>query len=260
MREQARSWQIGTMSHLARLPSVLAVVTACSSDPVDPTADWVPNTGPPAHVVGHAFVFGPNDGNLPIEGAVVSVAEDPAAHTAVAADGSFELDVASGGAVSFSLTQTGFHPNQSAAIDITSAGIAMLGFQTPTEDTFQTLGQVARVTPDDTRCQISTTVSRKGTEPYGGTGLGVEGVEVAIDPPAAGIDGPIYFAYESGTIFPSRDQVLTSLDGGVIFANVPVGEYTLIATKAGTSFSSPVIRCRAGVLVNAAPPNGIQEQ
>jgi hypothetical protein len=46
----------------------------------------------------------------------------------------------------------------------------------------------------------------------------------------------------------------------VIFANVSVGEYTISATKPGTSFSPAVIRCRPGVLVNAAPPNGIQER
>lgn len=247
------------MTRLAWFPLALSTFAACGSDPVDPMADWVPNTGPAAHIDGHAFIFGPNDANLVIEGAVVAVAEDPSVNTTVAADGSFAFDVPSGGPVSFSLTKDGFHPGQSAAIDITADGIPMLGFQTPTEDTFLALGQVARVTPDNTKCQISTTVSRKGTDPYGGTGLGVEGVTVTVDPPAAEIDGPIYFAYNDGVIFPSRDQVLTSLDGGVIFANVPVGEYKLVATKDGTSFSSPVIRCRAGVLVNAAPPNGIQE-
>lgn len=235
--------------------AIAILVAGCAAD--DPTAHWTANGGPPAHVIGHAFVFGPNTAALSLEGATVGIAELPGTTTSVAADGTFAFDVPSGGPTSFTLTQPGFHPNQSATIDVGAAGIAMLGFQTPTDDAFDTLANIVRVTPDPSRCQISTTVSRSGTEPYGGDGLGVEGATATLEPPAG--DGPIYFAYAGGTIYPDRSLVATSLDGGAIFANVPVGEYTLTATKPGTTFSSVAIRCRAGVLVNAAPPNGIQQ-
>jgi hypothetical protein len=235
---------------------VLLVVAGCAAD--DPTAHWTPNTGAPAHVVGHAFVFGPNSANLSLEGATVGVAEGPGTTTTVAADGTFAFDVPSGGPASFTLVQAGFHPNQSAAIEVGADGIAMLGFQSPAEEAFTTLANIVRVTPDPGKCQISTTVSRSGTEPYGGDGLGVEGATAALDPPAG--DGPIYFAYAGGTIYPDRSLVATSLDGGVIFANVPVGEYTMTAAKAGATFTPVTIRCRAGVLVNAAPPNGLQQR
>jgi hypothetical protein len=235
------------------------LVAACSDD--DPTANWVAPTGAPAHVTGHAFVFGPNTANLPIEGATVAMTEAPDVATAVTADGTFAFDVPSGGPATFSLTKDGFHPNQSATLDIGADGIAMLGFQTPTEDTFVSLGDIADIHIDATRCQIATTVSRAGTEPYGGDGLGVEGATVAIRPslPATS-SGPIYFAYYlNGTVIPDRSLTETSLDGGLVFANVPVGEYTLTATKAGVAFTQVDVRCRAGVLVNAAPPNGIQQ-
>lgn len=227
----------------------------CTDD--DPTKNWTANSGPPAHVVGHAFVFGPNSANLVLEGATVGVAESPGVTTTVAADGTFAFDVPSGGPTSFTLVQEGFHPNQSATIDVGASGIAMLGFQSPAEEAFNTLANIVRVNPDPAKCQISTTISRTGTEPYGGDGLGVEGATAQLDPPAG--DGPIYFAYAGGTIYPDRMLTSTSLDGGVIFANVPVGEYTMTATKAGTAFSEVKIRCRAGVLVNAAPPNGLQQ-
>jgi hypothetical protein len=45
----------------------------------------------------------------------------------------------------------------------------------------------------------------------------------------------------------------------VIFANVPVGNYTLTAARPGSQFATVEIRCRAGVLVNAAPPNDLRE-
>ncbi len=229
---------------------------ACSDD----EPDWSVGDGPLARVDGRAFIFGPNPKNLSLQGATVAVAEAPEYSAAVAADGTFSIEVPSGAPVSFSLTQAEFHPNQSAAIDIGPGGIAMLGFQAPTAETFALLGSVSQVDPDPERCQISTTISRLGTEPYGGDALGVEGAVATLSPSIDASSGPIYFAYlGNGVILPSRDLTETSIDGGVIFANVPTGEYTLTATKAGHSFSKVKIRCRAGVLVNAAPPNGIQE-
>ncbi len=237
----------------------LLAATGCSSDD-DPMDDWVVGEGAPVRVNGMMFIFGPNSGGLTTEGAVVSVAEAPELSTTVAADGSFSFDVPSGAPVSFSLRKDGFHPNQSAAIDLGAGGLARLGFQAPTEATFAVLGTLAAIEPDPKNCQISTTISRTGTEPYGGDALGVEGAVASIDPPLPATSGPIYFAYVgNGVIFPDPTLKQTSIDGGVIFANVPVGEYTLTASKAGLQFSSVTIRCRAGVLVNAAPPNGLQQ-
>lgn len=236
------------------------LAAACGGGSGDPTADWVPNTGPLVHVTGMAFVFGPNDAMLTVQDATVAVAESAAIATTVGSDGSFAFDVPSGGPTTFSILKDGFHAGQSATLDVGSGGIAMLGFQTPTNAAFDSLGTLARVTPDPADCQIATTVSRSGTEPYGGDGLGADGAVVTIEPPVPATSGPIYFAYDNGTIFPDRSLTATSMDGGVIFANVPVGEYTLTATKAGATFSPVNIRCRAGVLVNAAPPNGLQQR
>jgi hypothetical protein len=243
--------------HVASVSILAALVAACGGSD-DPTASWVPNDGPPATVTGHAFVFGPNGAGLSLDGATVSVTESPDVTATVAADGTFTIAAPSGGPATFSLRQDGFFPNQSATLAITADGIAMLGFQAPTNDTVDTLSTFVRVTPDPTRCQISTTVSRAGTEPYGGDALGVEGVIVTIDPPLAASSGPIYFAY-AAVPFPDRSLTATTIDGGVVFTNVPVGDYTLSASKNGTSFSTVDVRCRAGVLVNAAPPHGIQE-
>jgi hypothetical protein len=249
------------------LSAVVAVfLLGCTSkDPIerpiaDPTANWKVGNGPLAPITGKAFVFGPGDGPS-LEGATVSVAEAPEYHTTVTADGTFAFEAPSGAPLSFLIEQPGFPPNQSAAIPIEPEGIAELGFQVPTESTFNLLAILADIdSPDPSRCQVSTTVSRAGTEPYGGPALGEPDVVVSIDPPLPSDSGPIYFQYVSDkTIIPDRTLPMTSIDGGVIFANVPPGEYVLRATKEGKQFTPVEIRCRAGRLVNAAPPHGLQE-
>lgn len=236
----------------------LILLAACGGDDgADYKKDWVANTGAPAPVTGMAFIFGPAPSTATLEGATVSVTEDPSVTTTVRADGGFMFDVPSGGPVTFTIAKDGFQTTQSAAIDVEADGIAMLGFQVPTLDTVGLLATLIRIEVDATRCQVVTTVSRANTDPYGGNGLGVEGATVTLD--GADADGPIYFMYDPMLPTPNRDLTATSMDGGVVFANVALGEYELAGTKAGTNLSAVDVRCRPGVLVNAAPPHGIQE-
>lgn len=254
------------MSGARGLAILLALAAPCaascsssSTTPPDPTANWHVGTGPRAHVTGKAFVFGPSS-DYSVVGATISVAEAPSITTTVAADGTFALDVPSGDRVSFVLTQPDFHPNQTATFMLGPEGLAEVGFQAPTEGIFDLMASFVKIEPDPERCQISTTVSRKGTEPYGGAGLGEPGVIVTIDPPLPKEAGPVYFDYvNTGVIIPNPELTSTTVDGGVIYTNVPPGEYVLTATKAGKSFSIATIRCRKGLLVNAAPPRGLQE-
>ncbi len=265
------------LSRIAALASVLILAAGCggSDEPAqhppvgdggasdapidDPTSHWHAGDGPLAPVSGKVFVFGPSNGEV-LDGAKLSVAEAPDYQTTVAADGSFAFEVPSGAPVSFVVEQPGFHPNQSATLQVEPKGIEMLGFQAPTESTFDLLANFSDIDPDPARCQIATTVSRAGTAPYGGSALGEPDVVVSIDPPLPSESGPIYFEYvNESLILPMRTLTATSIDGGVIFANVPEGEYTLTATKPGKQFSTVEIRCRAGRLVNAAPPHGLQE-
>lgn len=247
-----------TLSTRAHLAMLVASLAACTSTD-DPTIDWSVGSGPAAQISGKAFVFGPANA-ASLAAATISVAEAPEFATPVAADGTFALNVPSGAPVSLLLQASGFHGTQTAALALDASGLDQVGFQVPTDSVFDLMSTFARITPDDHNCQIATTVSRKNTEPYGGSGLGEPGVIVTIDPQLPSKSGPIYFKYVSdATIYPDPILTETTIDGGVIFVNVPPGEYTLTATKADKAFTSVTIRCREGVLVNAAPPRGLQE-
>jgi hypothetical protein len=240
----------------------IAFLSACSAaqpDP-EPTPLWHDvGQGPLVRVSGHAFVFGSSASSL--AGAVISVAEAPKLQTTTGADGTFAFDVPSGGQYSFLLRQPGFHDVQTATFTIDASGLAQVGFQAPTDGIFRLFSGLVGVDLDPERCQIASTVSRAGTEPYGGDALGEPGTIVTIEPPLLPENGPVYFNWiKPGVILPDTTLKETTVDGGVIFMNVPTGEYRLVATKPGKTFTSVKIRCQKGLLVNAAPPWGLQEQ
>ena len=78
---------------------------------------------------------------------------------------------------------------------------------------------------------------------------------MSLEPEVAPERGPIYF---NDDVIPDKTQSLSSTDGGIVYTNIPPGEYVLKAHKAGVDFESVRVKCRAGVLVNASPPYGLQ--
>jgi hypothetical protein len=225
----------------------------------DPTETWIVGDGPWVPVSGAAFTFGPTSGR-DLRGARIVVAEDPSIFTTLEADNRFYLEVPSGAPLSFRLEQPGFFPNQTATLDPGAEGLSLVGFQAPIEEMAEALAAGAGVVMNPERCQVATTVSAASSEPYGGSGMGEPGVIVELLPELpAGASGPVYFAYYSeAVIYPDPSLRATSIDGGVLFANLPPGEYRLRAEKEGIEFTEVELRCRAGTLVNAAPPHGIQ--
>lgn len=232
-----------------------------SGEPVasDPTAEWVPGTGPDTTASGQAFIFGPSPG-LHIAGATVSVLEAPERATTVADDGSFTLTVPSGAGLSFVLSHPDFATIQTATIAIGASGVADIGFQVPTPEIVDLMALASGVELDPDRCQLVTTVSSAASPPYGGAGVGEPGAVVDLLPSLPdGAIGPVYFDYLSDSlILPDPTLSATTIDGGVIYGNLPTGEWTLRATKEGVRFTEPDARCHPGAIVNAAPPHGVE--
>jgi hypothetical protein len=214
------------------------------------------------HVRGTAYTFNTSD---PIAGATIKVVEFPDVAATTAADGSYQLDVPAGATVTPYIEASGHHTIylQTFTLDAAHEGTALGGvnFQTPTDAIYEALkgligGFVGR-DPFLGGCVIVTTV---GDPKLVGMNFdqfinfhphGVAGAIANIDPPSA---TPIYF---NDSVLPDQAQHTTSGDGGVLWANVPPGEYTLSATKAGMNFATVHVTCQQDRVINANPVWGL---
>jgi len=230
---------------MTRLSSALALVLLASCGTTATTT-----------IAGDAFDFGIGLATGGIASAHVFVLENPALTTTTDATGHF---VITGVPVGSDATLVMEHPSyvliQTGTHEVPAGGLTRITFQAVTPDTRNALALVLHLDIDDTRCQMVTTVTRIGRSVYDPGAHGEAGVIVTIDPPLPAASGPVYF---NSSVIPDPTLTQTSDDGGVLFTNVPPGEYTWTATKAGATFAQVRMNCRAGVLVNAAPPWGLQ--
>lgn len=226
-----------------------AGLLGCGSETAAPAA-------PTFHVAGDAIPFddGP-DGR--ISGAEISVLEHPEMKMTTGADGHFEFDgFEPGSEVTLVLEHPDYHLIQTATQTVGDADIDRVTFQAVSHQIYGLLAGIVGVTPDEENsCQMVTTVTRIGKSIYDSGAHGELGVKVTLDPPLSAEHGPIYF---NASVIPDKALVETSPDGGVLYAQVPPGEYLWSGTKAGAELTSVKMKCRAGVLVNASPPHGIQ--
>lgn len=193
-----------------------------------------------------------------IAGATVSILEQPDRHSVTGTDGHFHFDgLEEGSEVTFVMDHPEFFPIQTASITLGPEGAERVTFQAVQYAVYDAFANLLDIVPDPTRCQMVTTVTRKGKSIYDPGAHGEEGATVTLDPPLPAEHGPIYF---NSSVLPQRDLTETSDDGGVLFIQVPPGEYTWTAHKPGVVFSQVKMKCRAGWLVNASPPWGLQVQ
>jgi hypothetical protein len=209
---------------------------------------------------GNAFFFGPPGGR--IEGGVVTMLEFPGPSVVTGAEGEWAFDgLPEGARVSFVMTHPDHPTIQTGTITLPAHDVEKVSFQAPDWDMYGYLSDLVGVEPGGELCQIATTVTRMGNSLYDTTPgtHGEPGATVTIDPPLPDGRGPIYFdLITAGMIFPNPDLAETTDDGGVLWVNVPPGEYVLRADKPDTVFTEVLVTCRPGLLVNASPPWGLQ--
>jgi hypothetical protein len=208
------------------------------------------------HVAGDAIPF--DDGpNGRIAGATISVLESPEMTMTTGADGHFEFDgFAPGSEVTLVLEHPDYHVIQTGTLTVGDADLDRVTFQAVSHQIYGLFASIVGVTPDEKNsCQMVTTITRIGKSIYDSGAHGELGVTVTLDPPLPAAQGPIYF---DASVFPDKSLKESSPDGGVLYVQVPPGEYTWTGTKASAEFTTVKMKCRAGVLVNASPPYGIQ--
>eukprot|EP00128_Syssomonas_multiformis_P006969 Colp12_sorted_trinity150504_noHs@35498 len=183
--------------------------------------------------------------------------------TTAAEDGYFEFNAQPGDEVTLVGEKFGFHTTYTGTVKVPEEGAIGLRhevtIQMPEWPVYEALILVLPATADKTKCQIVVTVAAKNKTLYHDGPQGEEGATVTIEPSMGPEHGPFYLGIFDGLTNPLvRGLTSTSLDGGVIFFNVePRDEpYIVRAHKEGVQFTESRMRCVAGALVNASPPNG----
>ncbi len=221
-------------------------------------------TGLPALVTVSGDVFPFNVGHTArLDRARVSVLEHPMMRMTTTEDGHFRFeDLEEGTEVTLAMERPilefgeYYHLIQTGTIVPGPSGVERVTFQAVTQLVYDLLALYIGLTPDeDNACQMVSTVTRVGKSLYDPGAHGEEGATVTVDPPLPPEHGPIYF---NSDVLPDLNLTETSDDGGVLFVNVPPGEYVLTAHKPGVEFRQVKMKCRSGWLINASPPWGLQ--
>lgn len=214
-----------------------------------------PSPGP-VSIKGDVFAFLSEVSGPRVAGATVSVLEHPEKSVETGADGHFEIDgLAAGTDATLVLSHPDFFPTQSATYTLGARGIDPFAFQALSQSLYQALSGLFMGLEMDTHCVIATTVTRLGGAVHVRVRQGEPGATLSISPASSEIEGPVYFGENA---LPDMSLTQTTKDGGALFYHVPPGEYVITAAKGGYTFHSEKVQCRAGFLVNAGPPLGVQ--
>lgn len=228
----------------------------------------VPGSGPatsaPSTVTmsGEAYEF--NNVRTMLSGATIHVLEDPALTTTVAEDGSYTLEVPDQAKVTPYISKDGYGTIYLQTFTTAGEDLVNVNFQTPTVAVMGALATVLDIEKNEAgypeQCVVVSTVSTKQVrgvtyEEFIGWGAhGVAGVTASISPEAG------RRTYFNEHVFPDASVTETTEDGGVVWTELPPGEYTLSAQGAGSDWPEVDVTCADGRIVNANPPWGLNQQ
>jgi hypothetical protein len=213
------------------------------------------------HLRGTAYEF--NNTHTLLAGATIRVAEFPALKATVQQDGQYDLTVPDHARVTPYIVKPGYHTIYLQTFTTDGEDLANVNFQTPTEQVYQGLVALLHVPVDAngnlTACAIVSTFNTRNVRDLsfnGFTAYGAHGVAGATATASPSLGRPTYF---NQNVIPDPTQTSSSVDGGVVWTNVPAGVYTITAHDPATRFASFVATCRPGRVVNANPPWGLHQ-
>jgi hypothetical protein len=220
-----------------------------------------------------------------IANATISVLEMPELSTTSNTDGEFTIaGIPVGSEATFVLEQPSYPLTYTKTFTIPDTDIDNLTFQIPNKGLYSVIEIQLGITSDPEKCQMVSTFTRVGRTIGDPGPHGQAGAVLTIAPANAVFEeGPIYFG---DNVVPDRSRTYSSLDGGVLIVNADPGDYTLTAacvTDPGQKaallaeyppadfpdedlrcetenvpFETVMMKCRAGVFVNASPSYGLQ--
>lgn len=230
--------------------------------PPTATADGAGAEGGTVTMSGTAYEF--NRVRTMLAGATIHVLEDPALTTTVADDGTYSLEVPDGAEVTPYITKDGYGTIHLQTFTTAGQDLVNVNFQTPTLQVMDLLALVLGIQKNDAgypeQCVVVSTVSTKQVrgvsyEDFITWGAhGVAGVTASISPQAG------TRTYFNESVIPDRSVTSTSKDGGVVWTELPPGDYTLSAQGAGSGWPEVHVSCADGRIVNANPPWGLNQQ
>ena len=213
-------------------------------------------------ISGTAYEF--NNVRKLLGGATVHVLEDPALTTTVAEDGTYSLEVPDGAKVTPYITKEGYGTIYLQTFTTAGQDLVDVNFQTPTTGVMGLLALVLGIETNDDgypeQCAVVSTVSTRQVRGVGYENFitwgahGVAGVTASISPEAG------TRTYFNEQVIPDRSVTETSDDGGVVWTELPPGDYTLSAAGAGSDWPEVDVTCADGRIVNANPPWGLNQE
>lgn len=227
-------------------------LSACTEAPADPEPE-----GPVFSASGTAwdvvFTVFP-----PLHQAKISILEYPGKTTRADSSGKFHFDgLKPGSDVTFKLEQPNYYPYYSETFTMDSADLGPVAFQVPSNLLFAGFALISETVPQPGKGFIASTVSTADPATFVDLGFpGEPGCTVTIDPALPAACGPIYF--DENTM-PRRYLTETTGDGGILYVNVPPGEYIIYAHKTGIEFRPIRVKVFANSFTNAPPPYGLRK-
>jgi hypothetical protein len=198
-----------------------------------------------------------------IAGATIRVAELPSARATTRQDGSYVLTVQDAARVTPYIEAAGYHTIYLQTFITAGDDLANVNFQTPSDDVYRALAALLNVpldaNGDVTSCAIVSTFSTRNVRTLTYRqfrAYGAHGVAGATATGVPALPSPTYF---NAQVIPDPAQPSSSADGGVIWTDVPAGEYRITGRSPSTRFGTFLATCAPGRVVNASPPWGLYE-
>ncbi len=260
-----------TVSHIGRSTWALTILLVLVALALAILAPGAARAGaPPAdtvHIRGVAYAFFGIDDHMP--GSVVRIEEFPELSAPVAGDGSYDIVVPDDANVTpYIDPPDGYNRIYLQTFHTSGEDLENVHFQVVPDLYYGAFAALLSVPLDEfgqiEECVIVSTFSiheaRDATEfdpgfknvyPHG-----LAGSTATIDPISGNTRGPIYF---NESVIPDTTATSSSVDGGVLWAEVPPGWYSLQPEHPSERLAPFLAHCENGRLVNASPPWGFYE-